>query len=217
MAAAAKQKARRSTLYGEAGYERHPEDYYPTQPWVTRALLSAVDLSLPAQRRSEAVVWEPACGDGRIVRELAADGYSVVASDLHDRGCGVTGVDFLADDSPERAGVPASLSAIVTNPPIRDGMIERFIVRALELTKPNGGRVAILARHEFDAPKTHHPLFLLPFAAKLVLHKRPIWIDGEQKASPRIPYAWFLWDWRHFGYPTLHYLPDPDAHKGGKR
>jgi hypothetical protein len=206
---------RRSASHGEAGYERRPGDSYFTEPWVTRALLQAVDFTPPGCKRSEAVIWEPACGDGRMAREIEKAGYRVVASDLHDYGYGVTGVDFLDVTSPVHANAPPTLAAIVTNPPFGD-MVPRFIRRALELTRPALGKVAMLARHEFDAPKTHHPLLGSPFAAKLVLHKRPRWIDGEQKASPRFPYAWFCWSWRHVGPPQLHYLPDPDRAPGDR-
>jgi hypothetical protein len=69
--------------------------------------------------------------------------------------------------------------------------------------------VAMLQRHEFDAPISNHPLFKPPFVAKLVLPRRPRWIDGAQAASPRFPYAWYVWDWQQYVFePVLKYLPD---------
>lgn len=49
-----------------------------------------------------------------------------------------------------------------------------------------------------------------PFRAKVVLPRRPRWSDEAETASPRFPYAWYLWDWTHVGPPSLLYLPDPD-------
>ena len=49
------------------------------------------------------------------------------------------------------------------------------------------GKVAILQRHEFDAPVGNHPLFASPFAAKLILHKRPRWVDGPEAGKPSVP------------------------------
>lgn len=200
---------RKSASHGEAGYQRKERDFYPTEPWVTRALLKAVDFRLdPTQPKQDGlngpVIWEPACGDGRMASVLDAE-YHVYSTDIADYGFGYPGFDFL--DPSTR--VPADLAAIVTNPPF--DLAVKFIVRALELTKPQLGKVAILQRHEFDAPQSNHILFRrpFPFAAKLVLHKRPRWSD-EDKASPRFPYAWYLWDWRHEGPPILRYLPDPD-------
>jgi hypothetical protein len=195
-----RQPERRSASHGEAGYERRPLDAYFTEPWVTRALIAAVTFRVEDQP-PDAVVWEPACGDGRMARPLEAAGYKVVASDIADYGYGETGRDFL------HSVPPRHVVAVVTNPPFDQAVA--FIDRALDATEPLRGKVAILQRHEFDAPAKNHPLFKPPFAAKLVLHKRPRWSD-EDKASPRFAYAWYLWDWRHRGPPILRYLPDPD-------
>lgn len=198
---------RRSPSLGEAGYARRPLDAYFTEPWVTRALIEAVEFGRPGEPRSAALVWEPACGDGRMARPLAHAGYTVIATDLAaDRGYGQGGVDFLDPGFGHSALAPA---AIVTNPPF--DLAVPFILRALQFTRAQGGKVAMLQRHEFDAPASHHPLFVAPFAAKLILHKRPRWSDEPETASPRFPYAWYLWDWRHQGAPILRYLPDPDA------
>lgn len=198
--------ARKSASHGEAGYARRPRDAYFTEPWVTRALVAAADLAPPGRARGDTVIWEPACGDGRMAEPLKAAGYQIVASDIAYYGYGVRAVDFL-DPASAVASSALACDAIVTNPPF-DRAVE-FIVRALRLMEPRRGKVAILQRHEFDAPVSHHPLFAWPFAAKLVLHKRPRWADDDT-ASPRFPYAWYLWDWRHAGQPVLDYLPDPD-------
>lgn len=198
-----KSASRRSPNLGEAGYERAANDFYPTEPWVTRALCRAVEFD------NRGLLWEPACGDGRMARELDRWHPAVVASDIADYGYGEPGRDFLDPATVKwladrRAG---AVAAIVTNPPFDRAIA--FITRALELTRASQGKVAIVQRHEFDAPAKNHPLFKPPFAAKLVLHKRPRW-SGDDKASPRFPYAWYLWDWRHKGPPVLRYLPDPD-------
>lgn len=193
---------RKSASHGEAGYERRPHEAYFTEPWVTRALLQAVDLRNPRMEIPN-IVWEPACGDGRMARELKVAGYAVYATDIADWGYGESGIDFL--HHPRHV----VCAAIVTNPPFGDDA-HRFIQRALDLTKAERGKVAMLQRHEFDAPATNHPLFAWPFAAKLILHKRPRWSDEPETASPRFPYAWYLWDWAHEGPAVLRYLPDPD-------
>lgn len=198
--------ARKSASHGEAGYQRRPRDAYFTEPWVTRALLAAVDFRAPGDYCS--VIWEPACGDGRMAREIAAAGYRVVATDIENYGYGRPGVDFLA----ERHAVAAS--GIITNPPF--DLARQFILHALDLTRAQGGKVAILQRHEFDAPRSNWPLFEPPFAAKLNLHKRPRWADGPDKASPRFAYSWFLWDWGWVGEPVLRFLPDPTEHTSGR-
>lgn len=203
---------RKSASHGEAGYERKERDFYPTEPWVTRALLKAVDFRREAYDRDwnirGSMIWEPACGDGRMAEPLREAGYQVVASDIGDYGYGNIRFDFLEPETALLIADRGPLAAIVTNPPF--DLAVPFIIRALELTKATQGKVAILQRHEFDAPASNRPLFQLPFAAKLILHKRPRWSDGPDKASPRFPYAWYLWDWAHQGPPILRWLPDPD-------
>lgn len=201
--AAPARRLRRSASHGEAGYPRIAQDAYFTEPWVTRALVGAVDFDLADYPAG--AIWEPACGDGRMARELTGAGYRVIASDLNDWGYGAAGVDFLT------APAPAGIVAIITNPPFSDDLSVRFAERALAATRAVRGRVALLQRHEFDAPGGRHQLFAAPFAGKLVLPRRPVWIAGPKKAAPRVPYAWFLWCWRHRGRPALAYLPDPVA------
>jgi len=197
--AAGERRPRRSASHGEAGYPRAAFDFYPTEPWVTRALCRAVEFNLPGVPRPQ-WIWEPACGDGRMAEVLAEFGYAVLASDLADHGYGRTGVDFLRERPPE-----LPLAAIVTNPPF--ALAAPFIARAIELTRERGGKVAMLQRHEFDAPRRNRPLFEPPFATKLILPRRPRWSD-EDTASPRFPYAWYLWDWAQRGPPVIRWLDD---------
>jgi hypothetical protein len=63
-------------------------------------------------------IWEPACGDGSISKELEAAGYAVHSTDLIDRGYGTGGVDFLLD-------YRTSADNIVTNPPFK--FAEEFV------------------------------------------------------------------------------------------
>src|SRR5882672_437547 len=67
---------------------RADHDFYPTPPEAVRALLSV--------EQFDGTIWEPACGDGAISRELQAHGHSVVATDLINRGHGQGGSDFLS-------------------------------------------------------------------------------------------------------------------------
>ena len=186
-------KSRKAATLGEAGYERRPRDAYFTPGWVTRALVKYIDFH-PVTGGDPGLIWEPAVGDGRIADVLRAAGYDVVGSDIHDYGwSGTYLIDFLRFRQwpfRELAG------AIVTNPPF--DIAREFVVRALELTRPARGKAAILQRHEFDAPRSNHDLFRLTGGIRLVLHKRPKWSD-EDKASPRFPFCWYVFDWRADG------------------
>jgi predicted RNA methylase len=108
---------------------RLPNEFYPTPPEATRALLSVETF--------EGSIWEPACGEGAIARELAAAGNTVVASDLVDYGFGISGVDFLKETRPRARH-------IVTNPPYGSGLADAFIEQALRFAHTTRGTVAML-------------------------------------------------------------------------
>jgi adenine-specific DNA methylase len=73
---------------------RQKDDWYPTPPSATAALLS--------REKFGKTIWEPAAGDGAIAKVCEKAGYDVVASDLNDYGYmdALANVDFLME--PER-------------------------------------------------------------------------------------------------------------------
>ena len=95
-------------------------DAYFSPPEATAALLAIEHGRLPR------CLWEPAAGDGAIVRPLRAAHFDVAASDLADYGgAGImAGVDYLA------APLPAGVTGIVTNPPYK--LAERFARKVLD-------------------------------------------------------------------------------------
>ena len=173
-----------------ATYERREWDPYETEEWVTEVLL---------RHESFTKAWEPAVGKGKIAKLMQRRGIDVHGSDIHDYGCGYEVSDFLMlwGNSEERD--------IVTNPPFAEDMADQFIEHALILTRSFGGRVAMLLRHEFDCASSRRDIFgKPPFACKIVLLRRPRWID-DSTGSPRHNYAWYIWDWSWGKEPTIIY------------
>jgi hypothetical protein len=101
---------------------------------------------------------------------------------------------------------PRPVQAIVSNPPY--ALAQEFIEHALELMKPCRGIVAMLLRTDYDHAKTRQHLFsnCPAFAKKIVLTRRIVWFENE-KAAPSFNHAWFVFDHRHSGPPTLAYEP----------
>lgn len=184
------------SMVGVPKYKRVDDDAYFTPAWCTEALLSRW---IPV-----GTVWEPAAGNGAMVDVLNKAGLDVIASDIHeyvDLRCDlvISRHDFLTVDP------PSGLFSIVTNPPYQ--LAEEFIRRALKLTKPRRGSVAMLLRHEFDCAKTRRDLFDAEnFAREIVLTKRPRWFS-ETATSPRNNFSWFVWDGMHRGPAILEYAP----------
>lgn len=170
----------------DSGYERKELDSYETPAWVTEALLDG-------HLRPPSVVWEPACGSGKMVDALGLLNAKIIGTDI------LTGDDFLTRS-------PLQCDAIITNPPYK--LATKFIDRALTITRPVHGFVAMLLRTDFDHAKTRQRLFggHSAFAKKLVLTKRIKWFE-DSEGQPSFNHAWFIWDWQHAGLPTLAYGP----------
>jgi len=169
----------------DSGYERKERDLYETPEWVTQAIVM----------RPPKIVWEPACGSGKMVSALGFMDAEIYGTDIAD------GQDFFAHNvSYMRA------DAIITNPPYV--LATKFIEHALKLTEPLNGQVLMLLRTDFDHASTRKRLFgnCSIFSQKLVLTRRIKWFE-DSTGSPSFNHAWFTWDWQHCGPPTLAYGP----------
>lgn len=167
-------------------------DAYFTERWCVEALLRR----LPEATLRRGTIWEPAAGDGAIVRPLRDAEAIVFASDIEFYGFGLTAKsDFFAYDE-----APPGVTGIITNPPYQKDVIDRWCRHSLYLMKRRGGFVCLLMRNEFDCAKGRRDIFedCPAYTAKLILTKRPRWNwPGKTKdtASPRHNYAWYVWDW----------------------
>jgi len=156
---------------------RRSNDFYPTPPEATEALVQA--RILPAVGK----VWEPACGDGAISRVLQRHRYEVVSTDLIDRGFGTGGVDFLA--------AKALLApTVVTNPPFV--LAEEFIRHALAL---GAEHLALLLKAQFwhaagrlPLFEEHRPNVIAPLTWRL---------DFTGGGAPTMDCAWVVWSRRY--------------------
>jgi hypothetical protein len=168
-----------------SGYARQAREHYSTPAWPVQVLAPFL------QTHGARNIWEPAAGDGAMVRALCAEGFLVTG----------TTADFLAT-----VKAPRGVNAIVTNPPFGSGgrLAMRFIEHATTLVPI----VAMLLRVDFDSGRTRVHLFRdnPHFAQKIVLLRRIIWFERENgREEPSENHAWFLFDRKHRGPPTLAY------------
>lgn len=172
-------------------------DFFPTPVWATHALID--------NETFEGDIWECACGDGAMSKVLEHTGRCVISSDLHERGYGESGYDFLE----ARRSAPN----IVTNPPYNcaEGFVRTGIERAerkfallLRLAFLEG---ANRARTIFrDAP----PSRVWVFSERITFYPA----NAVRKGSGTTAYAWFVWDkeaaggtelkWFKPGYKAQH-------------
>ena len=168
--------------------ERRGADFYPTPPEPTRALLHA-----ERDRLADFLqIWEPACGDGAMAREILAAGWGVFASDLVDRGWpGAVEMDFF-----DATAAPSP--AIITNPPYdrvncRDGNGE-WITHAME--RLGVEYMALLLSWSWPGAGGLAGLWQKWPPARVYLMRWKIDFTGE--GAPPVLNGWFVWDraWR---------------------
>ena len=168
---------------GEAVYcdeqVREKDDFYPTPPEPTRALLH-VEM---ARLRDFPVIWEPACGDGAMLAEIRSAGHKAVGSDMIDRGAG--GViesfyNFVAPLAP----------AIVTNPPFQECNTGKWVRHALETLSVE--YMALLLPLTWPGAMSRAGLWSTHPPARVYLMR---WrIDFTGAGAPPMLNAWFVWD-----------------------
>lgn len=165
-------------------------DFYPTPEWATYALIG--------NEKFEGRIWEPACGDGTMVRVLRDTGRDVDASDLFDRGYGEVGVDFLKSDR--------QIENIVTNPPYNsaEGFVEAGLRQATH-------KICLLLRLAFlEGANRQRTIFARTPPAR-------VWVFSERitfypagavvRGTGTTAYAWFVWDKQAHGSTELKWLP----------
>jgi hypothetical protein len=190
-------RARSARAIHVSQFERAGNDFYATPSWVTEALLRHTHF--------RGSIWEPCCGDGAMATVLGRHGYTVVSTDIADRGFGTPGVDFLACRT-----VPDGCRSLVTNPPYGDSgshagqsrsptAMLNFLRHALMLTASVQGQLALLVRLQWVAgQRAAEVMSAAPFSALIVLMQRIRWFDqGANTKRAQHHHAWVVFDHTH--------------------
>src|SRR4051794_21433307 len=168
-------------IQGSADHDTRGLDAYFTPVEAVQALLLLEGDRLPQY------IWEPAAGNGGIVKPLQASGRSVQGSDIYDYGAGYAIADFLTT-----AAAP-SIEGIVTNPPFM--LAEAFAAKAIREVP----YVALLLRTNWLIEGTkrgrwldrNEPTCVWMSAQRLPMMHRYGW-DGKRSTS-NTPYCWAIW------------------------
>lgn len=162
--------------------KRRELDFYPTPPDATHALMRF--LTLQGIVGKDALVWEPACGNGAMSNVISEYVDEVYSTDLRQTGFGIGGKDFLLSQF--------DCEAVITNPPF--ALSEQFIRHALT----QAPIVAMLLKSQYwhaqkrvDLFNTFSPAFVLPLTWRpdFLFDQR---IDGT-KGAPTMEVHWTVW------------------------
>ena len=207
----------RASHWGPQPVSRADHDFYPTPPEAVRALLTVENFDGP--------IWEPACGDGAISKELEAHGHEVHSTDLIDRGYGEADHDFLNPITATRVMIEnPGIRNVVTNPPYsyQPGIGDKFVGQALRITRAQGGKVAMLLNisslaHPNRTPKWRND----PPKAIHILDDLTCWPYGERRLANnsigKQRYCWIVWDHTHAGPTEVTWLRMADFRLIGGR
>ena len=183
---------------------REPDDFYPTPPEPTRAFLHA-ELD---RLKKYSSIWEPAAGNGAMVREMEAVGLSVFASDLVDRGCGAIR-DFYSFNK-----INCPCDAIVTNPPYSEcgwgNGKAQWLKHALERLEVD--YMALLLNWSWPGAGGLGQFYNQYPPARVYLMRWKIDFTGQ--GAPPMLNGWFVWDREWKGETVLRMLDRTDARQG---
>ena len=129
--------------FGEGAKPREPRDRYVEPPEAVEALLRVEKFDGP--------IWDPAAGTRSLAGVLIRHGYKVLATDANDPRD--ARLDFLKLGALEHRG----RFNIVSNPPYRRPILDRFMLRALALAT---GKVALfLQLRMLEGAERHRTIY----------------------------------------------------------
>ena len=155
-------------------------------------------------KKTQAPIWECACGNGNLAKILVSYGYNTIATDIKDRGYGATGkhYDFLKIHS-------GSFCHILTNPPY--SLATEFIEHALEILPDNGLYIALMNITYLAGQKRFELVYSKGMLRDVYVFSKRIecWKNNEppkDKCGSIANYAWYVFQKGYDGQPTLYWL-----------
>lgn len=186
---------------GYAKWERKPHDFYSTPEETTQAIIDALQLPKSAK------IFDPCCGDGKLLRIFTANGYHrTEGCDIRHTGYGHGGVDYLPTEF-----IGEKPDVICMNPPF--SLATEFIEKALK----EAPIVAVLLKADFFNAQDRLALGgSTPPTHQYPLTWRPKFLEQERGKNPLMNCTWFVWRkdargvfWRQLvrpkDYPVLTY------------
>lgn len=177
-------------------HEREINDYYATEPRVIDELFERENFS--------DTIWECACGEGHLSKEMHKYAKSILSTDLIDRGFGTSGVDFLKVEDVWNGD-------IITNPPYK--FAQDFVEHAMKLIEKSDVadlKVAMFLKLTFLEGQARKKMFekYPPKVIYVYSQRRKCALNGEfeKTGSSASAYAWFIWQKGFVGNPIIKWI-----------
>lgn len=178
-----------STSFLGKRYNISNVDIYSTPQSITESLFK--------RERFDGIVFEPACGEGEMVKVIEKHN-KCIASDIRKDINGFQNVDFLKYNFP--------MENLITNPPYN--LANEFVVHGLNYFEK---KMAFLLRLNFLESQRRYKLFKeSPLKSVYVFSKRQTLTPKgfPTKKHGTITYAWFVWEKVYSGVPQLDWICD---------
>ncbi len=174
---------------GNSATGRVEDDFYPTPPEATEALMQVIAGTLDKSW----TIHEPCCGDGAMAKVIAGHGFKVESTDIKPRGFG--------EEADYRELIMPQGQAVITNPPFT--LAPDLITHALWIWEVDF--LALLLKSTFFHAADRTSLFNR-FRPSLIM-PLPWRLDFQNRGRPTMECSWFIWDRR-----VVKGLPeDPDT------
>lgn len=160
--------------------EREINDYYATEPKAVKLLLEL--------EKIDGTIWECACGEGHLSKEMERLGYDVISTDLVWRGYGDGVYDFLDSKNTGKTNFN-----IITNPPFI--VANDFIKKGIEVLG-KGKKMALFLPIRYLEGKTRGDIFkdYPPYRIYISRSRLMTAKNGNfNDVHSAVGYAWFVW------------------------
>jgi len=175
-----------NALIGGNTGKRKAHDFYPTPKWAVDAILDRVTFT--------GSIWEPACGDGAISKNLISRGYDVRSTDLIDHGYGFSGFDFLKMQEP--------WTNIITNPPFN--LSTKFALHGLNIVSD---KLVLLNKLSFLEGKVRRDTLFSQRKLEVVyIFGERLNFDPNSTGTGMMAFAWFVFDKKHEGPARIEWI-----------
>lgn len=178
---------------------REENDFYATDPNALKIFLDRIkkdDLILHEN------IWECSCGQGNLSEVLVERGYSVLSTDLIDRGYkyGKGGVDFLKENRNWHGD-------ILTNPPYK--IAKEFVEHSLSLLDDEMYCIMFLKIQFLEGKDRKN--FFDKFPPKYIYvnsQRQKCAKDNDFSVvnSSAVCYCWFVWEKNWCGEPIVRWI-----------
>jgi len=173
--------------------ERQEDDYYATNPIALQLFIEKAKFSFNNN------LWECACGEGHLSKELISRGFNVLSSDKINRNFGLV-EDFLSSERKFNGD-------IITNPPFK--LAEEFVEKGINLIE-TGNKLILFLKIQFLEGQRRNKLFKkYPLKYVYVHSARQLCsrnADFENFKATTQFYAWYVWEKGYKGETILKWI-----------